>query len=341
MLFNGKTVSSVSIDTPAGVRLDLDVGNIEKEVDRVVCGVRKDSGDDPDITGGSLVFAEVRKSNTPGIEVAAGEGVGRVTRPGLPVPPGNPAINPVPMSMILKEVGEALPPGEGVRVEIRIPGGKALAERTFNARLGIEGGLSILGTSGLVKPMSDDAYRETLALEIRQIVEEGGDGGLILVPGNHGKNVACQVLSLPSKRVVRMGNEVGFALDRCLEYGVKNVLLVGHLGKLFKVAAGIFNTHSRTADARFEVISAHAVLMGASADTVQALYRCSTTEAMLDVLDTVPAPRLYDCFAEKVSRRAREHAAGAFAVGTVLFSLQRGILGMDEQAKEMQEALRW
>ena len=340
MLFSGKTLDSVSIHTPAGIRLNLQVEGINKGNDRVVCGVLKDSGDDPDVTDGARVFAEARKSNMPGIDVTAGEGVGRVTRPGLPVLPGQPAINPVPMSMIRKEVGEVLPPGQGVRVEIRIPGGEKLAEKTFNARLGIEGGLSILGTSGLVEPMSVDAYRETLAMEIRQVVAELGDGGLVLVPGNHGKKVACQALSLAPGRVIRMGNEVGFALDRCLEYGVKNVLLVGHIGKLFKVAAGIFNTHSRTADARFETIAAHAVLLGASVETVQALYRCSTTEAMLDVLETVPAPDLYDRFAQKVSRRVRAHVADAFPVGTVLFSLQRGILGMDSSAEQLLEALR-
>ncbi len=340
MLFGGETLELVSIQTPAGVQLNLPVEGVEKRYGRVLCGVRKDSGDDPDVTDGARIVAEARKREVPGIEITAGEGVGRVTRPGLPVAPGQPAINPVPMSMIRKEVGEVLPPGQGVRVEIRIPGGEELAEKTFNARLGIEGGLSILGTTGLVEPMSVDAYRETLALEIRQVLSEVGDGGLVLVPGNHGKKIACQTLSLPPGRVIRMGNEVGFALDRCLEYRVKNVLLVGHIGKLFKVAAGIFNTHSRTADARFETIAAHAVLMGATGETVRALYRCSTTEAMLDVLDTVPVPDLYERFAHKVTTRVRAHIADAFAVGTVLFSLQRGLLGMDDPAKKILEALR-
>jgi len=340
LLFGGERMSAVSIDTPAGVRLQLPVEQIQQARDRVACGVRKDSGDDPDVTGGALIVAEARKSDLPGIRVTAGEGVGRVTRPGLPVPPGQPAINPVPLAMIHKEVEEVLPPGEGVRVEICIPGGKELAAKTFNARLGIEGGLSILGTTGLVEPMSDHAFRETLALEIRQVVAEVGHAGLVLVPGNHGKNVACRELSLAEKRVIRMGNEVGFALDRCLENSVQQVLLVGHLGKLVKVAAGIFQTHSRVADGRFEVTAAHAVLGGAPVETVQALSRCRTVEAMLEVLDRAVTPRFYRRLARTISRRSREHVHDVFPVGTVLFSLQRGILGMDRPAKKMLEALR-
>jgi len=339
-LFSGENVNRIRIDTPAGVQLNLELERVGKVPGGAVCAVRKDSGDDPDVTAGALVFARAREREAPGIEIAAGEGIGRVVRPGLPVPPGQPAINPVPLSMIHKEVAEVLPPGRGVRVEISIPGGEKLAEKTFNDRLGIQGGLSILGTTGLVEPMSDHAFKETLALEVGQVVEEVGKEGLVLVPGNHGKKVACGTLTLDPGRVIRMGNEVGFALDRCLEHGVKNVLLVGHLGKLFKVAAGIFQTHSRTADGRFEVIAAHAVLLGASAEMVQDLYRCSTTEAMLEILDRVPTADLFDRFAARVSTRAREHGSGAFNVGTVLFSLDRGILGMDVPAKEMQEGLR-
>ncbi len=339
MLFGAEELHRVSILTPGGIELQLPVSNIERGAGQVSCSVQKDSGDDPDITGGIHVFACAAKRSGPGIVITAGEGVGVVTRPGLPVPVGEPAINPVPLEMIRREVSAAVPPGSGVQVTISIPGGEQLARNTFNPRLGIVGGLSILGTTGIVEPMSEEAYREALALELKVAAAEQ-PRFLVLVPGNHGKKVAREQLSQPAERIVKMSNFVGFALDRCIEQGVRELLLVGHAGKLFKVAAGIFNTHSKVADARFEVFAAHAALLGAGPAMVKKLQRCASTEEMFDLLDGLGKEGIYDLFASRVSRRAEDYSGGRLSVGTVLFSLKRGILGMDGRARQLLEEYR-
>lgn len=341
MLFSGEQLEQISISTPAGITLELSLENIRREGERVSCSVTKFSGDDPDVTNGLQVFASVEKmQNEVGVVVRAGEGVGTVTRPGLQVEVGRPAINPVPMAMITNEVGCVLPPNTGVIVTISIPGGEKAAERTFNARLGVEGGLSILGTTGIVEPMSEDVFKEILSLELQQLLPGCADF-LVLVPGNLGKSVALHQLFLPSDRVLKMSNFVGFILDECRHRGVKRLLLVGHIGKLFKVAAGIFHTHSRVADARFEIFAAQAALLGADQQTIHKLQRCSSVEEMLTVLEVLAPPNLYDIFSEKVSLRARDYAAEELEIGTVLFSLKKGILGMDDRARKLVEEYTW
>lgn len=340
MLFSGEDsedITEVSIDTPAGIMLSLPVTQLRRRPGEVSCAVRKDSGDDPDITDGVLVCAAVRVKKEEGITLKGGSGVGIVTRPGLAPDVGEPAINPVPRAMILEAVRSVLPPGRGVDVVLSIPGGAELAKKTFNPRLGITGGLSILGTTGIVEPMSEEAFKEILALELK-LLAPAKRRFLILVPGNHGKKTAVGTLRLPPEQVIKMGNFVGFMLDQCLGYGVKDLLLLGHIGKIFKVAGGIFQTHSRVADARFELIAAHAALLGAGTDLVRRLARCGGVEEMLEVLDDLPVPGLYDLFAAKVSERAAAYCGGKIRVGTVLCSMKRGVLGMDREAKHFLEA---
>ncbi len=337
MLFSGKDLSRVSIRIPAGIELSLAVEQVLRRAGEVCCAVRKDSGDDPDVTGGALVFATVRERGDGGVTLRGGEGIGVVTRPGLPVDVGEPAINPTPRAMILSAVEALLPPGRGVEVVISIPGGAELAKKTFNPRLGITGGLSILGTTGIVEPMSEEAFKDTLALALKML-SPATRRFLVLVPGNHGKKTAAEQLGLPRQRIIKMSNFVGFMLDQCREHGVKEVLLVGHIGKLFKLAGGIFHTHSRVADARFELFAAHAALLGAGTELIVRLQGCATAEEMLEVLDDLPVVGLYDFFAAKVSARAEVYCGGELRVGTVLCSLKRGVLGMDDRAKELLEA---
>lgn len=339
MLFSGEEIKKVAILTPAGIPLELSVGNIRRSGGRVICSVRKDAGDDPDVTHGLEIFASVEEKESPGVEVAAGEGIGVATAPGLPVEVGKPAINPVPMAMILREAGSLLPPGKGVRITLSIPGGEEAAEKTFNPRLGIVGGLSILGTTGIVEPMSQEAFKESLALELKVRLaslarKNPKDPGLIvLVPGNRGKEAAAGLLGLSAERIAVMSNFVGFMLEKCLEYGAEKILLAGQIGKLLKVAGGIFQTHSRVADARFEVFAAYAALMGAKKPLLEELFRCRSSEEMVEKLESSPLVGFYDFLAGRISARAEEHLYGRIPVGTVLFSLRGGILGLDEKAK--------
>jgi len=334
MLFGAGDLQVIAIDTPSGIRLELPVEEIIRSADAVSCAVRKDAGDDPDITDGMLIMARAKALDKPGVELRAGKGVGRVTKPGLQVAVGRPAINPVPEKMILSAVTAITPAGRGVEIEISIPDGERLAAKTMNARLGVVGGLSILGTSGLVEPLSEKSYRDTLALEIGALKREYS-GPLVLVTGNFGKTLALEHFGLPKQALIKVGNLVGFALDRSLEWGFEKILIIGHIGKLIKVAAGIFNTHSRIADARFEIFAAHAALLGAGLETIKKMEEAVTTEEMCDLLAELGGADLFDNLAAKISGRSIAYLHGEAEIGTVIFNFRRGLLGMDRQAKQI------
>jgi cobalt-precorrin-5B (C1)-methyltransferase len=338
MLFSGRPLKQVQIGTPAGVNLNLDLIKVSISSESAECAVRKDAGDDPDITNGMELFARAISSGQQGVRIKAGTGVGIVTKPGLQVDVGKPAINPVPEKMILEEVASILPEGQGVEVEIFIPDGERLARKTLNSRLGIEGGLSILGTSGLVEPMSEKSYEDTLALELKAVRSEH-EGPVVLVTGNYGRTLALEHFNLPAVAVVKIGNLVGFSLDRCRELDFKKILLIGHIGKLIKVVAGIFNTHSRVADARFETFAAQAALLGADRQTILRLEEAVTTEDMVDILSDLGGANYFDQLAGKVSSRAGAYLYGEVEIGTVLFNFRRGLIGSDDSARKILEEL--
>ncbi len=336
MLFNDEKLKKVSINTPAGVRLKMDLEDVDCKAGMVSCAVRKDAGDDPDITNGMLIYARAIVVSEPGVMIKAGQGVGMVTRPGLQVEVGKPAINPVPEKMILEEACAVLPPGKGVEIEINIPDGERLTQKTLNARLGITGGLSILGTSGLVEPMSEQSYKDTLALELKAVRQEHR-GPAVLVTGNYGRELAREHFRLPEKAIVKIGNLIGFSLDRCLELEFEKILLIGHIGKLIKVTAGVFNTHSRIADARFEIFAARAALLGAAPEQIRKLREMTTTEDMVDLLAGLGDENIFNRLAVDVSSRAGDYLYGQMEVGTILFNFRRGLLGCDEKAGQILE----
>ena len=336
MLFSGIRVEAVSITAPVGIKLDFAVKDIDLEGGQASCAVKKDAGDDPDITDGMDIYARAVQSNEPGVKLTTGPGVGLVTRPGLQVAVGRPAINPVPEKMILKESGTALPEGQGVIIEISIPDGERLAKKTLNGRLGIKGGLSILGTSGLVEPMSEQSYKETLAMELRTVRYDCA-GPVCLVTGNYGRELAREHFMQPDEAIVKIGNLVGFSLDRCLELEFTRILLIGHIGKLIKVTAGIFNTHSRVADARFEIFAARAAELGAGPAIIARLREMVTTEDMVEILEGLGGAGLFNRLAAEVSDRSEAYLFNQVKVGTVLFNFRRGLLGKDEEARRIME----
>ena len=277
------------------------------------------------------------------IRIDGGRGVGRVTKPGLDQPVGAAAINHVPRQMIaeaLHREAEAACYTGGFAVTISIQNGEEVARRTFNPHIGVEGGLSVLGTSGIVEPMSQQAILDTIQLEMNQaVLRAGTPKRLILAPGNYGldylHNTYPAFAAIP---VVKTSNFIGDTLDMAASAGFEQVLLVGHVGKLVKVAGGIMNTHSHTADCRTELFCAHAALCGASRELCAALYAAATTDACLELLDAagLRAPvleSLLDAIQLHLDRRAGE----AFRVGAVLFSNQHGPLGATQTAKELLE----
>jgi cobalt-precorrin-5B (C1)-methyltransferase len=260
-----------------------------------------------------------------------------VTKPGLPVAVGEAAINPVPRRMIFQAVTEVLPPGQGVDITVYIPGGQELASRTFNPRLGIIGGLSILGTTGIVEPMSDQAWQESIRLELSMLAARG-ETGVILVPGNYGRAFVYDLLKLVAPPLVKMSNFVGYTLQAAVHFGFKELLLVGDLGKLIKVAAGIFHTHSQVADARMEIAAAYAAALGAGRSTVQSILELNTTGAVLDLLEK---EGLKDDFCRLVvsmaGLKASLCAGQGVRTGVVLYASTRGLLAVDDAGRELME----
>ncbi len=343
MLLSGNPVSSVRLTTPKGIDLELEVEEARLTEQEACCAVRKDAGDDPDVTDGLLIYAAVSRIPDPGIRIEGGAGVGRVTREGLEQPVGSAAINRVPRQMIREGVAEVCRHygyGGGLLVVISAPGGEELAGKTFNPRLGIEGGISILGTSGIVEPMSEEALIETIRVEIRMRMAAGSKI-LLLVPGNYGMEFLEEYGPGLLDCAVKFSNFLGEAIDAAVLYGAKGILLVGHIGKLVKLAAGIMNTHSRNADARMEVLTAHAAVLGAGADTARALMDCITTDEALDILKSrgllePVMERLMERMEFYISHRSR----GALSCAVVTFSRKYGILGKTSKADNFLEYLK-
>nr|WP_317400260.1 cobalt-precorrin-5B (C(1))-methyltransferase CbiD [uncultured Gemmiger sp.] len=338
LLLSGTAPRTVCLTTPKGWPVQVLPQFCRMEVDGALCGIQKDAGDDCDITDGMTIVAAVSRTDIPGVLIDGGEGVGRVTRPGLDQPVGAAAINTVPRRMIaqaVQEVCRRLGYTNGLKVEIRIPGGAEAARKTFNPKLGVEGGLSVLGTSGVVEPMSEQALVDTLALEIRQAAAQSRR--LILTPGNYGTDfLHAQGLDKLGVPVVKCSNFIGDALDMAVAEGFEQLLLVGHIGKLVKLAGGVMNTHSRYADCRTELICAHAAVCGAGQALCAALLAAPTTDACLELLDEAGLrqavlERLLTAIAGHLQRRAGD----ACQVGALLFSNQYGPLGLTDTAKEI------
>ena len=343
MLLSGERVQQVRLMTPKGVGLDLEVENIRRQQNGVRCAVRKDSGDDPDVTNGIYVFAEVRKESGEGISLDGGEGVGRITKKGLEQPVGAAAINRVPRQMIREAVKEECVRAGydgGLSVMISIPEGRKIAERTFNPRLGIEGGISVLGTSGIVEPMSEKALTDTIFLELKMLKENWIDRCCV-VPGNYGRDFLAEQLGFDADQAVKCSNYIGETIDAAVNLEMRSMLLIGHVGKLVKVAAGVMNTHSRQADCRMEVLAAHAAAAGASSELVQAVLDCiTTTEALKLLKEKGLLSEVMERVTERVAFHLRHRAGENLQVEAILFSMEDGILGETKGAKALFEEMR-
>ena len=345
LLLTGREPETVALRTPKGIVVEVAPLWCRRTDTGAACAIRKDGGDDVDVTTGLPVIASVvLEPDAPGVRIFGGEGVGRVTKPGLDQPVGEAAINHVPRRMIaeaLEREAENAAYTGGFAVTISIEGGAETAKRTFNPHIGVEGGLSVLGTSGIVEPMSQQAILDTIQLEMNQAALRAknapGPRRLVLAPGNYGLDYLASALPQFERfPVVKTSNFIGDTLDMAATAGFEQVLLVGHVGKLCKLAAGVMNTHSHTADGRAEVFCAHAALCGAAHEVCAALMDAATTDACLDILDgaQLRAPVLESILAA-IQMHLDRRAGGAFRVGAVLFSNQHGPLGETCIAKEL------
>ena len=347
MLLSGRRIESVSVITPMGVELMLPVYEITMEQDSVTCAIKKDSGDDPDVTNGILIYASVSyiegDSTDKRVVTDGGTGVGRITKKGLSRPVGEAAINPVPLKMIEEGVSEAAEnySYEGsLKVVISAPQGVEIAKKTFNPNLGITGGISILGTTGIVEPMSEQALIDTISVEL-DVRKAQNEEFIIVTPGNYGQDFLRDNLGIAVDKCVKCSNFIGDTIDMCIEKGFKSMLLVGHIGKLSKLGCTIYNTHSRYADGRMEAFALCAALCGAERQVLDNILGCITTDAALEILKK---EGIFDetikMLEKRIDRSLKLRAKGSIEIGMITFSEEYGILCKTENADNMLEKLK-
>ena len=335
MLLTGKTKTDITVETPSGRIFKAAILDIKRSENSVSCAVRKTAGDDPDITDGALIYSEVSIRES-GFSIDGGKGVGRVTRAGLDQPVGAAAINRVPREMIEKKVREVcLFTGYsgGLKIIISVPEGERLAEKTFNPKLGIAGGISILGTSGIVEPMSERAFIETIRLELKQKRAEG-ERRAVISPGNYGREFMKKSYGFDLDRSVKCGNFIGLTVDMAKEEGFAELLLVGHIGKLIKVAGGIMNTHSREADCRMEILASLGLLCGADGGTARSILRCALTDEAVEILDEAGIKQaVMDMAVERICGNL-ERRTEKMKIECMMFSNKFGELGKSREAEK-------
>lgn len=314
MLFSDEVLEDISIKTSKEIDVCIKINNLEIGKDYVKASVLKDAGDDADITDGIEIWAKVEKINK-GLIITGGEGVGIVTKDGLFVNKGEYAINPIPRKTIEEAVRENLPKGQGVRVTISVPEGIEIAKKTFNPRLGIEGGISIIGTTGIVYPMSEEALKESIRLEIKQ--KSMNNDTLVLTFGNIGERCSKEQ-GFHEDKVVIISNFVGFALECCISEKVKKVILVGHIGKISKIAFGCFNTHSRVSDVRLEVIALELALLGYDSELVKKVLKEKTSEGAVKFLGN-GYENLYSNIGSKVIDRMKTYTYGELECEAIMY----------------------
>ena len=340
LFMQGSSNEVIDIKALDGTRLTIPIKNIEAAGDGIRVEVVKDAGDDPDITNGVSIFTTlILDKALADIEYIAGEGVGRVTKEGLAVPTGEPAINPGPRQLIRQSLLEAFGYVPGCRVRIDVPGGQELAKKTLNPVLGVQGGISIIGTTGVLRPMSEEAFKDSLVPQIR-VALAAGYKTQIFVPGKIGSRIATE-WGLPDGAMVQTSNFIGHMLEAAVENGLDRVLLFGHIGKLVKVAAGVFYTHNRVGDGRLEALAAYSGAAGMPAEGIQQILDAVTTEEALPVIEKYKLQSVYDTLAARASLRAERFTFGELKVGTVLVTLKGQLLGMDETGRKIGEDLGW
>lgn len=342
MLLSGKVIENITVITPSGNSVTVGLTDIKKENDYVSCAVQKDSGDDPDVTDKILVYSTVSYEKS-GITVDGGEGVGRVTKKGLKQQIGEAAINPVPRKMIeeqLKTAASDYSYDGGLKAVISVPMGIQIAKKTFNPRLGIEGGISILGTTGIVEPMSEQALIDTISVEL-DVRKAQNEEFIIVTPGNYGQDFLRDNLGIAVDKCVKCSNFIGDTIDMCIEKGFKSMLLVGHIGKLSKLGCTIYNTHSRYADGRMEAFALCVALCGAEREVLENILGCITTDAALEILKK---EGIFDetikMLEKRIDRSLKLRAKGSIEIGMITFSEEYGILCKTENADNMLEKLK-
>lgn len=318
-------LNEVTIDTPAGVKLTINIEKCYAEGDGAVCSVKKDSGDDPDMTDGIEIYSRIMPRTDGKVCIAGGEGIGRITHKGFWGEKGEWAINPVPRKMIQKEVLEVMP--YGADVIIFAPEGTEIGKKTFNANIGIEGGISIIGTTGIVEPMSEEAFKKTIYIELDSLYERG-IRDIVLYPGNYGENKLSE--RGVNKPGVKVANFIGDAMKYATSKGFKSILLFGHIGKLCKVSIGCFNTHSKMCDTRMEAFVYYLALAGADNKVLRKTDECTNSEEALNVLLQEGYESVIKSMVKGAEMRLKRYVKNEnIDIKVIMYSMEHGILQED------------
>lgn len=332
-LITGQEVEQVELLLPIGETASFKIEDLKVVGERASCGVIKDAGDDPDATHQALICAEVcwlEPDSEASVEIDGGVGVGRVTKPGLPVEVGQAAINPVPRRMI-RQVVSALQTeygvNRGVRVVISVPDGEEIAKKTLNGRLGIVGGISILGTKGIVVPFSTAAYQASVVQAIK-VARANGCEHLVLTTGGSSEKYAMKIYSeLPEEAFIQMGDFVGFSLRHCRRQGARQVSLVGMMGKFSKVAQGVMMVHSKSAPVDFHFLADIAAECGATPEMLEEIRGANTAAQVGDIMHRAGLDTFFEKLSHHASRHSLDEMGGGLWVETVLTTMKGELLG--------------
>ena len=340
MILNQDIEEKVTVSTANGVEVTMDIKDPSFGELTASAAVEKDGGDDADATHGLLIYSTVTLlPDSNDIEIDGGEGVGRVTQKGLKCDVGMAAINPTPRAMIEKTARQLLGPNCGAKIIISVPGGEETAKLTYNSRLGIVGGISILGTTGIVNPMSEESWKASITIELTMLYNQGYRS-VVLAPGNYGEDFATNVLGIPPHRIVNMSNFVGHVLKEVQRIGFTRVLMVGHMGKFVKVAGGIFSTHSKDSDARMEIIMANLALLGAPVELLEKVDQCITTDAAGTLIEEYHYEEVYQVLVDKMkfrSERLLRNRKLEVSIDVVAFGTEAGYLASTQTLEEIAE----
>ena len=340
MILNQDIEEKVTVSTANGVEVTMDIKDPSFGELTASAAVEKDGGDDADATHGLLIYSTVTLlPDSNDIEIDGGEGVGRVTQKGLKCDVGMAAINPTPRAMIEKTARQLLGPNCGSKIIISVPGGEETAKLTYNSRLGIVGGISILGTTGIVNPMSEESWKASITIELTMLYNQGYRS-VVLAPGNYGEDFATNVLGIPPHRIVNMSNFVGHVLKEVQRIGFTRVLMVGHMGKFVKVAGGIFSTHSKDSDARMEIIMANLALLGAPVELLEKVDQCITTDAAGTFIEEYHYEEVYQVLVDKMkfrSERLLRNRKPEVSIDVVTFGTEAGYLASTQTLEEIAE----
>ena len=309
-ILDSSDIACVTVETPKKT-LDIIIDECKRVSDVEAYAVaHKNPYNDPDVTVDLAIVSTVelmdKTDEDVDVIITGGEGVGIITKPGLQIPVGDYAINPVPRRMIVKNLADRIPEGKVAKVTISIPEGEKIAKKTMNPKLGIIGGISVLGTTGIARSMSSEAYKNSIVTQLDVALASNIDD-LVFVPGNIGEKLALKRLNVTKEQIVQTGNYVGFMFEEAEKRGITKFTFFGHMGKLIKVAGGLFNTKHAVADGRREIMVAHAALCGAGKEDLQRLFDSKTTDDMMDILNELNiSVEVSNSIAEAIRERCKQ-----------------------------------